>query len=83
MASVKLEDCSQTLELNVNIKDEEEKIGESVYDGKSRFYLQVDSIILTHTSPKSSRLLFISTSNCVESCCRTVFYSLGYLECSE
>nr|XP_046196682.1 oocyte zinc finger protein XlCOF19-like [Oncorhynchus gorbuscha] len=35
MASVKLEDCSQTLELNVNIKDEEEeeKIGESVYDG--------------------------------------------------
>ncbi|XP_064814471.1 uncharacterized protein LOC135530010 isoform X2 [Oncorhynchus masou masou] len=32
MASVKLEDCSQTLELNVNIKDEEEeeKIGKSV-----------------------------------------------------
>ncbi|XP_031673385.1 uncharacterized protein LOC109877123 isoform X3 [Oncorhynchus kisutch] len=32
MASVKLEDCSQTLELNVNIKDEEEeeKIGTSV-----------------------------------------------------
>ncbi|XP_045552706.1 uncharacterized protein isoform X2 [Salmo salar] len=25
MASVKLEDCSQTLELNVNIKDEEEE----------------------------------------------------------
>ncbi|XP_036807068.1 uncharacterized protein LOC110510710 isoform X8 [Oncorhynchus mykiss] len=35
MASVKLEDCSQTLELNVNIKDEEEeeKIGESVSHG--------------------------------------------------
>ncbi|XP_064820549.1 uncharacterized protein LOC135538588 isoform X5 [Oncorhynchus masou masou] len=32
MASVKLEDCSQTLELNVNIKDEEEeeKIGTTV-----------------------------------------------------
>ncbi|KAM9397412.1 uncharacterized protein ACWYII_032672 isoform 4-T4 [Salvelinus alpinus] len=35
MASVKLEDCSQTLELNVDIKDEEEeeKIGESVSHG--------------------------------------------------
>ncbi|XP_055786434.1 uncharacterized protein LOC129860133 isoform X3 [Salvelinus fontinalis] len=35
MASVKLEDCSQTLELNVNIKDEEEeeKIGKSVNHG--------------------------------------------------
>nr|XP_046194617.1 uncharacterized protein LOC124024930 isoform X2 [Oncorhynchus gorbuscha] len=35
MASVKLEDCSQTLELNVNIKDEdeEEKVGTSVSDG--------------------------------------------------
>ncbi|KAK6325810.1 hypothetical protein J4Q44_G00051520, partial [Coregonus suidteri] len=35
MASVKLEDCSQTLELNVNIKDEEEeeKIGKSVSQG--------------------------------------------------
>jgi hypothetical protein len=40
MASVKLEDCSQTLELNVIIKDEEEeeeeKVGESVSHGKSR-----------------------------------------------
>ena len=41
MESVKLEDCSQTLELNVNIKDEEEeeeeeeKIGTSVTHGKS------------------------------------------------
>ncbi|XP_036807145.1 uncharacterized protein LOC118948156 isoform X7 [Oncorhynchus mykiss] len=35
MASVKLEDCSQTQELNVNIKDEEveEKIGKSVSHG--------------------------------------------------
>ncbi|KAK6325814.1 hypothetical protein J4Q44_G00051560 [Coregonus suidteri] len=35
MASVKLEDCSQTLELNVNIKDEEEeeKIGKCVSHG--------------------------------------------------
>ncbi|XP_029596928.1 uncharacterized protein LOC115179500 isoform X7 [Salmo trutta] len=35
MASVKLEDCSQTLELNVNIKDEEkeEKIGTSFSHG--------------------------------------------------
>ena len=43
MASVKLEDCSQTLELNVNIKDEEEeeKIGTSVSHGKSRFYLSM------------------------------------------
>jgi hypothetical protein len=41
MISVKLEDCSQTLELNINIKDEEEeeKIGKSVSHGKSRFYL--------------------------------------------
>jgi hypothetical protein len=39
MASVKLEDCSQTLELNVIIKDEEEeeKIGKSVSHGKRRF----------------------------------------------
>jgi hypothetical protein len=52
MASVKLEDCSQTLELNVNIKDEEEeeKIGKSVSHGKSRFYLI---------------WLFIPTSQCV------------------
>ncbi|XP_055764334.1 OX-2 membrane glycoprotein-like isoform X2 [Salvelinus fontinalis] len=37
MASVKLEDCSQTLELDVNIKDEEEeeKIGKSVSHGLS------------------------------------------------
>ena len=41
MASVKLEDCSQTLELNVNIKDEEveEKIRTTVSHGKSCFYL--------------------------------------------
>jgi hypothetical protein len=40
MASVKVEDYSQTLELNVNIKDEEEeKIGKSVNHGKSRFCL--------------------------------------------
>ena len=41
MASVKLEDCSQTLELNVNIKDEEEeeKIRTTVSHGKSWFYL--------------------------------------------
>ncbi|XP_064816461.1 uncharacterized protein LOC135532979 isoform X2 [Oncorhynchus masou masou] len=33
MTSVKLEDCSQTLELNVNIKDEEEKIEKSLSQG--------------------------------------------------
>ncbi|XP_064878555.1 uncharacterized protein LOC135573374 isoform X2 [Oncorhynchus nerka] len=33
MASVKLEDCSQTLELNVNIKDEEDKIVKSLSHG--------------------------------------------------
>ncbi|CDQ92360.1 unnamed protein product [Oncorhynchus mykiss] len=33
MASVKLEDCSQTMELNVNIKDEEDKIGKSLSHG--------------------------------------------------
>jgi hypothetical protein len=51
MASVKLEDYSQTLELNVNIKDEEEeeKIGKSVTHGKSRFCLS---------------LLFVPTSHC-------------------
>jgi hypothetical protein len=43
MASVKLEDCSQTLELNVNIKDEEEeeKVGKSVSHGEIRFYLSL------------------------------------------
>ena len=41
MTSVKLEDCSQTLELNANIKDEEEeeKIRTTVSHGKSWFYL--------------------------------------------
>jgi hypothetical protein len=61
MASVKLEDCSQTLELNVNIKDEEEeeKVGKSVSHGKSRFYLSK----------------FVVGSNfplCMKSCSRTV-----------
>ncbi|XP_042174277.1 zinc finger and SCAN domain-containing protein 2-like isoform X2 [Oncorhynchus tshawytscha] len=43
MASVKLEDCSQTLELNVNIKDEEEeeKIGESVSHGRLELSLKL------------------------------------------
>ncbi|XP_064816233.1 uncharacterized protein LOC135532690 isoform X3 [Oncorhynchus masou masou] len=41
MASVKLEDCSQTLELNANIKDEvEEKIGTSVSHGRLRSSLR-------------------------------------------
>nr|XP_023998270.1 zinc finger protein 528-like [Salvelinus alpinus] len=42
MASVKLEDCSQTLELNANIKDEEEeeKIGKSVSHGRLRLSLR-------------------------------------------
>ncbi|KAK6325752.1 hypothetical protein J4Q44_G00050940, partial [Coregonus suidteri] len=41
MSSVKLEDCSQTLELNVNIKDEdeEEKIVKSVNHGRLRLTL--------------------------------------------
>nr|XP_046193620.1 uncharacterized protein LOC124023130 isoform X6 [Oncorhynchus gorbuscha] len=41
MASVKLEDCSQTLELNVNIKDEEveEKIGKPVSHGRLELHL--------------------------------------------
>eukprot|EP00063_Salmo_salar_P031736 XP_014006571.1 PREDICTED: uncharacterized protein LOC106574960 [Salmo salar] len=41
MASVKLEDCSQTLELNVNIKDEEEQeeIGTSVSHGYVQTYI--------------------------------------------
>ncbi|XP_036807111.1 uncharacterized protein LOC110515909 isoform X19 [Oncorhynchus mykiss] len=45
MASVKLEDCSQTLELNVNIKDEEEeeKIGKSVYHGRLRSSLRPET----------------------------------------
>ncbi|KAK6325794.1 hypothetical protein J4Q44_G00051360, partial [Coregonus suidteri] len=51
MASVKLEDCSQTLELNVNIKDEEEekKIGKSVSHGRLELNLrQVTSIVRTN-----------------------------------
>ncbi|XP_036807115.1 uncharacterized protein LOC110515909 isoform X22 [Oncorhynchus mykiss] len=49
MASVKLEDCSQTLELNVNIKDEEEKIGKSVYDDRLRSSLRpVTSTVRTN-----------------------------------
>ena len=37
MATVKLEECSQKLELNVNIEAEEENIGKSVSHGKTRF----------------------------------------------
>ncbi|XP_052370237.1 zinc finger protein 260-like [Oncorhynchus keta] len=51
MASVKLEDCSQTLELNVNIKDEEEeeKIGTSVCHGRLRLSLRpVTSTVRTN-----------------------------------
>ncbi|KAM9397367.1 uncharacterized protein ACWYII_032663 isoform 2-T2 [Salvelinus alpinus] len=51
MASVKLEDCSQTLELNVNIKDEEEeeKIGESVSHGRLELSLKpVTSTVRTN-----------------------------------
>nr|XP_046194302.1 uncharacterized protein LOC124024450 isoform X2 [Oncorhynchus gorbuscha] len=42
MISVKLEDCSQTLELNINIKDEEEeeKIGKSVSHGRLELSLK-------------------------------------------
>jgi hypothetical protein len=59
MASVKLEDCSQTLELNVNIKDEEEEeeIGKSVNHGKRRFYLS---------------LFHSNFPLCMKSCSRTV-----------
>ncbi|XP_014006206.1 uncharacterized protein [Salmo salar] len=61
MASVKLEDCSRTLELNVYIKDEEveEKIGKYLTHGKSRFCLTK----------------FVVHSNfplCRKSCCITV-----------
>ncbi|XP_070968821.1 zinc finger protein ZFP2-like [Oncorhynchus clarkii lewisi] len=51
MASVKLEDCSQALELNVNIKDEEEdeKIGKSVYHGRLELSLRpVTSTVRTN-----------------------------------
>ncbi|XP_052364402.1 uncharacterized protein LOC118370513 isoform X2 [Oncorhynchus keta] len=51
MASVKLEDCSQTLELNVNIKDEEEeeKIGKSVSRGRLELCLRpVTSTVRTN-----------------------------------
>ncbi|XP_064878494.1 zinc finger protein 529-like isoform X1 [Oncorhynchus nerka] len=51
MASVKLEDCSQTLELNVNIKDEEEeeKIGTSVSHGRLELSLKpVTSTVRTN-----------------------------------
>jgi hypothetical protein len=65
MASVKLEDCSQALELNVIIKDEEEeeeeKIGTSVSHGKSRFYL---TMFVVHSN----------FSLCMKSYSRTVSY---------
>ncbi|XP_031677897.1 uncharacterized protein LOC116373433 isoform X2 [Oncorhynchus kisutch] len=50
MASVKLEDCSQTLELNVNIKDEEEeeKIGTSVSHGLELSLRPVTSTVTTN-----------------------------------
>ncbi|XP_064819112.1 uncharacterized protein LOC135536807 isoform X6 [Oncorhynchus masou masou] len=51
MTSVKLEDCSQTLELNVNIKDEEEeeKIGKSVNHGRLELSLKpVTSTVRTN-----------------------------------
>ncbi|XP_052358081.1 uncharacterized protein LOC118370533 isoform X24 [Oncorhynchus keta] len=51
MTSVKLEDCSQTLELNVNIKDEEEeeKIGKSVSHGRLELSLKpVTSTVRTN-----------------------------------
>uniref|UniRef100_A0A8C7L9M6 Zinc finger protein 501-like n=1 Tax=Oncorhynchus kisutch TaxID=8019 RepID=A0A8C7L9M6_ONCKI len=51
MASVKLEDCTQTLELNVNIKDEEEeeKIGKSVSHGRLELSLKpVTSTVRTN-----------------------------------
>ncbi|XP_045552725.1 uncharacterized protein isoform X4 [Salmo salar] len=49
MASVKLEDCSQTLELNVNIKDEEEEIGKSLNHGRLRSSLRpVTSTVRTN-----------------------------------
>ncbi|XP_052369213.1 zinc finger and SCAN domain-containing protein 2-like isoform X3 [Oncorhynchus keta] len=53
MASVKLEDCSQTLELNVNIKDEEEeeKIGTSVSHGRLELSLRpVTSTVTTNSA---------------------------------
>ncbi|KAM9397317.1 uncharacterized protein ACWYII_032652 isoform 1-T1 [Salvelinus alpinus] len=52
MASVKLEDCSQTLELNVNIKDEEEeeKIGKSVSHGLELSLRLVTSTVRTNTA---------------------------------
>ncbi|XP_055786473.1 uncharacterized protein LOC129860151 isoform X2 [Salvelinus fontinalis] len=51
MATVKLEECSQTMELNVNIKDEEEeeKIGTSVNDGRLELSLRaVTSTVRTN-----------------------------------
>ncbi|XP_052357126.1 zinc finger protein 34-like [Oncorhynchus keta] len=50
MTSVKLEDCSQTLELNVNIKDEEEeeKIGKSVSHGRELSLRPVTSTVTTN-----------------------------------
>ncbi|XP_029596945.1 uncharacterized protein LOC115179502 isoform X8 [Salmo trutta] len=60
MASVKLEDCSQTLELNVNIKDEEEeeKIGKSLSHGRLRSSLRpVTSTVRTDPACLSSSTL--------------------------
>ncbi|XP_070968811.1 uncharacterized protein [Oncorhynchus clarkii lewisi] len=61
MASVKLEDCSQTLELNVNIKEEEEeeKIGTSVSHGRLELSLRpVTSIVSTNPACLSHSRLY-------------------------
>ncbi|KAM9397388.1 uncharacterized protein ACWYII_032668 isoform 4-T4 [Salvelinus alpinus] len=60
MASVKLEDCSQTLELNVNIKDEEEEenIGKCVSHGRLRLSLRpVTSTVRTNPACHSPSTL--------------------------
>ena len=97
MASVKLEDCSQTLELNVNIKDEEEeeKIGKSVSHGKTRFYLNLLFLSTSHCAWKvvvevfhderfqwEGRYYFMLLRLAYQHC-QHVFNSLGYPEWSE
>ncbi|KAM9397324.1 uncharacterized protein ACWYII_032654 [Salvelinus alpinus] len=71
MASVKLEDCSQTMELNVNIKDEkeEEKIGTSVNDGRLELSLRpVTSTVRTNPACLSPSTLSLNLQSLGPDC---------------
>ncbi|KAK6325775.1 hypothetical protein J4Q44_G00051170 [Coregonus suidteri] len=79
MASVKLEDCSQTLELNVNIKDEEEeeKIGKSVCHGRLELNLRpVASTVSTNPASLSPSTLSPNQQSLGPGCDRGAQFAL-------